>query len=193
MCGTTKPQVDVPEGYEFIETRVPEPGDLYVYGAVVLKADKNKLSVMRRTPRTIVREAPVEPTPEKPLLSARIYGAGRTTFPINVEVEDTKEEYPLDVEEARQLAKELTEAADEIEERQFVQVRFNRIARPASAGKSPLYTYRDPSGTLQVGDLIQVPVAHSDEPAVVEVAQRGRGTYTGTIRTVAAKLEPRAL
>lgn len=60
----------------------------------------------------------------------------------------------------------------------YVQVEFD--------GGGSYYTYRDPSGTLEVGDLVDVPTRY-DEHNVAQVKRLGRGDYTGRVADVQAR------
>jgi hypothetical protein len=55
-------------------------------------------------------------------------------------------------------------------------------------GSSRRYTYRDPSGTLAVGDYVQVPFGYNDDPRIGLVKALGRGSFTGAnVKDVAAR------
>jgi hypothetical protein len=60
----------------------------------------------------------------------------------------------------------------------YVQVRYER--------GGVRYTYRDPSGALEIGDLVEVPVSYGTK--VGTVMAFGHGGYTGPIKDVAARL-----
>lgn len=55
------------------------------------------------------------------------------------------------------------------------------------------WTYEDPSGTLQPGDIVQVPFGYDDRLVMGTVVELGRGTWTGATKAVAAKLHREAL
>lgn len=63
----------------------------------------------------------------------------------------------------------------------YVQVQF--------PGTSYLYTYRDPSGTLKVDDLVQVPYVNSYANSVGVVARLGRGNWDGPTKDITARLQ----
>lgn len=68
-------------------------------------------------------------------------------------------------------------AAAELERRRhFVQVRY--------LSGSGNYTYRDPSGTLQVGDFVEVPVRELPVHHIGKVVALGRGCWTGEISEI---------
>ena len=79
----------------------------------------------------------------------------------------------LDEQELEDMRDAIAAALDEIRNSGFVQVRFN--------GSSRLYTYRDPSGELQPGDWVVVPTYMGTSEQIVQVAARGRGSYTGDV------------
>lgn len=92
-------------------------------------------------------------------------------------------DFGLTVEEARDMAEQLLVASRTIEDTRLVQVAF-----PPSA---LAYTYRDPSGELQVGD--QVTVSGAGRRMVGTVVARGRGEYTGEVyEEVTGKVVPLA-
>ena len=64
----------------------------------------------------------------------------------------------------------------------FVQVNY---APEESGIFGPLYTYRDPSRTLQIGDLVEVPVTYGTK--VGEVVGFGKN-YDGPIKDVVARV-----
>lgn len=70
---------------------------------------------------------------------------------------------------------------------------LDRYVQVAFPGRSYKYTYRDPSGTLRVGDRVEVPVGYYSDPALAEVVELGRGSYTGPIKTIRAVLRREAL
>jgi hypothetical protein len=66
----------------------------------------------------------------------------------------------------------------------YVQVSFNRATNSAEQ----LYTYRDPSNELAVGDYVLVPARGSGNDVMATVRALGRGTWTGPISLVSAKM-----
>ena len=50
------------------------------------------------------------------------------------------------------------------------------------------WTYRDPSGQLEVGDVVEVPYGYDDRPVLAKVEALGRGTWRGAVKDVAATL-----
>lgn len=90
------------------------------------------------------------------------------------------------LEEAEALLESLTEAVEAYREAQtnYVQVQFD-------GNYSQWYTYIDPTGTLEVGDLVEVMTPRGAN--VVEVMALGRGDYRGQCSTVKAKLVREAL
>lgn len=71
----------------------------------------------------------------------------------------------------------------------YVQVSFNRDA--SSAGQ--WYTYRDPSGELTVGDYVLVPTQLGGSDVLATVRSLEKGSWTGQISDVTARLERRDL
>ena len=61
------------------------------------------------------------------------------------------------------------------------------IRSGASRGSETFYSYKDPSGELQPGDLVLVPFGVHDEPTIAVVKQLGRGAYGGPLKSVLAK------
>lgn len=88
--------------------------------------------------------------------------------------------------EAEELIDQLEDAIEAAEESRtsYVQVTYNG---PTSAR----YTYLDPSGTLEVGDLVEVPVTYGTKPG--EVVALGKGSWTGPVKEVVARLTRESL
>jgi hypothetical protein len=63
----------------------------------------------------------------------------------------------------------------------------------AARDSDSLYSYNDPSGELQPGDLVRVPFGHRDEPTIAVVKQLGRGAYDGPLKSVLAKFQAEEL
>jgi hypothetical protein len=84
-----------------------------------------------------------------------------------------------ELEDELAAAKETKDAAREVLDGPFVQVKYLR--------GGVAYTYRDPSGTLEVGDLVEVPVSYGTK--VGAVTKLGRGSYRGPVKTVLFKLK----
>lgn len=92
-------------------------------------------------------------------------------------------DFGLTVEEARELAEQLLVAARAVEDTGLVQVEFTPL--------HTRYTYRDPSGTLEVGD--RVTVSGIGRRHIGTVVARGRGDYTGEVyEEVTGKVVPLA-
>jgi len=49
------------------------------------------------------------------------------------------------------------------------------------------YSYIDPTGQLDVGDLVEVPTGYHNNLTVGKVAALGRGSYKGDLKTITAK------
>jgi len=49
------------------------------------------------------------------------------------------------------------------------------------------YSYIDPTGNLDVGDLVEVPTGYHNNPLIAKVAELGRGSFKGELKTVTAK------
>ena len=64
----------------------------------------------------------------------------------------------------------------------YVQVKY--LDRGALARR---YTYRDPSGTLKVGDLVEAPVGY-DGLQLAKVVELGRGKYSGPIKDIKIRI-----
>ncbi|HEY5984918.1 MAG TPA: hypothetical protein VIV12_00845, partial [Streptosporangiaceae bacterium] len=77
------------------------------------------------------------------------------------------------------------ELAEEERSTSYVQVKF------LGGGTLARYTYRDPSGSLEIGDLVEVPTSRG--PATAKVKELGRGSYVGPVKDVTALLVPVAL
>lgn len=70
----------------------------------------------------------------------------------------------------------------------FVQVRIPGIRRYQH------WTYRDPSGSLKVGDAVQVPFGYDNTLTLGLIVGFGRGDeYGGSTKAVEARLVPEAL
>jgi hypothetical protein len=108
------------------------------------------------------------------------------------------------LEEAEELIGELDRVTTEIREAQnrYVQVQFMTDSRPRKSGlplsyaglsyalREP-YTYRDPSGDLEVGDLVEVPTRYG--PNLAKVVALGRGDFAGPVLDVTARLSRETL
>lgn len=71
----------------------------------------------------------------------------------------------------------------------FVQVDYSgELTDPEYA---TLYTYRDPSGTLRIGDEVEVPVTYGTK--VGTVLALGKGDWDGTVKDVKARITRTAL
>jgi hypothetical protein len=51
------------------------------------------------------------------------------------------------------------------------------------------YTYRDPSGSLKRGDIVEVPTTSQGLPRFAKVVAKGRGDWQGAVKDVTAKLD----
>jgi hypothetical protein len=105
------------------------------------------------------------------------------SFPIRVrDTSDCELILALTIEEAEALARDLREEAAAERERRtnFVQVRFDFSAYS--------YTYRDPSGTLTVGDRVEAPTKRQNYAAIGTVVALGRGHWDGPVKDVTARL-----
>ena len=63
---------------------------------------------------------------------------------------------------------------------------LDSYVRVTPLGKTGIWTYRDPSGELEEGMLVEVPFGSTT--AVGKVAALGRGSYVGPVKDVAAVL-----
>lgn len=88
--------------------------------------------------------------------------------------------------DARFLVADLQRALEDLEG-PFVQVKF----LSGGGSKSTAFTYRDPSGTLQVGDLVEVPSRFGT--GIAKVSALGKGSFKGEILEVTAKLSKEVL
>lgn len=115
---------------------------------------------------------------------------GDPTYPVRLDLTATAggdlRDFPISVAEARELSHELLRAAQEIEDGEFVRVRV-------AAGSSAVWTYRDPSRQLRVGDTVLVPFGYTNAKIPGIVNALGRGGYDGPAKTVIARLEPAPL
>jgi N-acetylmuramic acid 6-phosphate (MurNAc-6-P) etherase len=98
-------------------------------------------------------------------------------WPIFVEDEHTNLTL-LSVTEAEEVIEELKAAVEKAKDGPIVQVRY-------ATGGIP-YAYRDPSGTLRCGDLVEVPVTYGTK--VGTVVGFGRDGWDGEVKAVVAKL-----
>lgn len=115
-------------------------------------------------------------------------------YPVQVELflpqpeSDTEptlyKDFGLTVEEARELAKQLNQAANVVEDALtfYVQVRFEN-----GAGWRR-YTYIDPSASLRIGDKALVDTTYGDNQ-VVEVVALGKGDYAGPYKELKGRVE----
>ena len=122
--------------------------------------------------------------PEFP--SVRIYGSwkeGMAVMSDALRIEFMK----VTEQQYKQQLKDLQAKIKELEDKGIVRVVFN-------AGGAP-YAYRDPSGSLQVGDLVKVPTYHGTGPEqIATVIGYGKGTYRGEIvSTVISRLAEETL
>lgn len=60
-------------------------------------------------------------------------------------------------------------------------------------GRSVTFTYRDPSGTLAVGDRVFVPFGSSNSERFARVVALGRGLFPGPTKDVSARVLTEAL
>jgi hypothetical protein len=87
------------------------------------------------------------------------------------------------LEEAKTIRDQLDAVLSEIENEGYVQVRFH-------GSSSRRYTYHDPSGTLEVGDVVLAPSSYDKNDGIATVVKLGKGDYTGrTIRTITTRLK----
>ena len=169
------------EGYERTgEHRVPLAGELYVlpsYGSddVVMRSGGGvgvKFDIVRKK--------------VQPFISAEFVDRPKhRDYQIKVARRGEPGVY-LTEGEAEELMDQLEDAIDAAEESRtsYVQVTYNG---PTSAR----YTYLDPSGTLEVGDLVEVPVTYGTKPG--EVVALGKGSWTGPVKEVVARLTRESL
>lgn len=112
--------------------------------------------------------------------------SGDTAYPIaitdvSIDYDEYADELNLSEAEAREYISVLEDALKELDEgTSVVQVRFN-------GGSIRKYAYRDPSGSLAVGDRVIVDTSYGGEQEV-EVVGHGRGGYEGGLRAVIAKV-----
>lgn len=50
------------------------------------------------------------------------------------------------------------------------------------------WTYYDPSGSLEVDDIVEVPFGYNNQPTVGKVVALGRGSWTGPTKDVTAQM-----
>lgn len=104
-------------------------------------------------------------------------------YPVKVfvpEIDSAKYGLPLSRAEAQSLLEALEDAL-EYDPTPYVRVKL------LNGATSRLYTYRDVSGTLEVGDLVEVPVGISGTQ-IGRVAKLGRGDYKSKVKDVTSKL-----
>jgi len=93
------------------------------------------------------------------------------------------------VEEAEQLIEELEDIIEEIDLRRLdlgkCIVRVEFVGGGRGIGSS--YAYNDPSGQLQVGDLVEVPTRYAASN-IARVVGFGRDGYSGPVSDVIARL-----
>lgn len=87
----------------------------------------------------------------------------------------------LSLDEAEELADDLIAKVEEIREAtaHYVQVQFSYSGYR--------YTYNDPSGTLQVGDLVEVPTTRNGLIQQATVVALGRGSWSGPTKGIVAR------
>jgi len=119
------------------------------------------------------------------------YG-GNSVYPIIfLDEGQTEDQLVYDLEEAEVLLKTLTEAVEALRESNtdYVQVVF--ASGYAASSTSRRYTYTDPSGAVKVGDWVEVRSGNSTQ--IVKVVALGRGSWTGPVKPIIAKLERKEL
>ena len=104
------------------------------------------------------------------------------SFPIEIHPETDL----MSLEQAEQALTDLEVIIAEVREAR------ERIVRVRYATGGVSYSYRDPSGLLQIGDLVEVPVQYGTKVGTV-IAFGRDGRYDGPVKDVAAKLERREL
>ena len=184
-------EIDAPEGFEFTgEYRRPRAGEFFLFESI----DGERVGALQQTATR--EEGHADPGDGLGYVSAR-RRILRPTLPPVLSVSPAPgrpdDQYPISVrhngghltrltiEEARELAGDLREEASAAEERRdgpFVQVRIG-------AGS---WTYRDPSGSLQVDDLVEVPFGNWNRTRPGTVVGLGRGNTSGPTKAVAARL-----
>ena len=107
------------------------------------------------------------------------YDRGSEGYPMALRMPKALDgKYPMLREEVEALRDALTEAL-EYDPTSYVQVTVQ--------GYTPAYTYRDPSGRLMVGDIVQVPFGVSGRLKLATVTKLGKGTYRGPVKDVTAR------
>jgi hypothetical protein len=89
----------------------------------------------------------------------------------------------LNEPETRFLVADLQRALEDLQG-PYVQVQFME-----NSSGSYRYTYRDPSGSLEWGDIVEVPTTSQGLPRIAKVVAKGRGDWKGAVKDVTAKLD----
>lgn len=130
--------------------------------------------------RRIIARVPFGRTGTEWVVEARAGADAR--YPVMIlppDAPSTSSGFPLSREEAQALLEALDDALN-FDPDSYVQVRVRE-------GLRNRYTYRDPSGTLAVGDHVQVPFGASNRLRMGEVIALGKGEYDGPVKDVAAR------
>jgi hypothetical protein len=209
VAGYAEPEylvADAPEGFEFTgEYRRPQAGEFFLYVDNTDLHNPNRDRSPRALRQTATREEGhrtvgdglgyveaarrilVEVVP--PILTVRAADnrRGDDPYPLTLVKNGSEHLFKISIEEAEELAGDLREEIAAIRERRdmiengpFVQVRFEFSAYP--------YTYRDPSGTLAVGDQVEAPTTRINRRAYGEVIALGRGDWDGPVKDVTARI-----
>ena len=91
------------------------------------------------------------------------------------------------VSEARQLVEDLEDAIAVLENAGIVQVEVIGLS-PSVTLRGRTFSYES-SGSLNIGDLVEVPFGIDDAPHIAQVVAHGRGEYKGALKAVTARLE----
>lgn len=109
------------------------------------------------------------------------------TYPVRLHAFDALEQgIPLSRAEVENLRDACDEFLDWIDAPAEYVVQVSLRSGPVRGGDS-LYSYLDPSGGLEVGDLVKVPFGHKNKPTVAVVKMIGGTIYTGPLKAVLAK------
>ncbi len=108
--------------------------------------------------------------------------ANETTFPFDLVIDEGADStfpsgtsFPLFYDEATALRDQLNELLDPKETRVRVEILFSKV----TGGQ--LYTYTDPSGSLEVDDLVRIPFGPTTKVGIVR--ELG-GEYFGEVKDV---------
>lgn len=112
----------------------------------------------------------------------------RHVRPVVIQKRSTGVRQLFTISEAQQLVDDLVEVIREVEESTQSALQIQMVD-----GSSYRWSYSDPSGRVEVGDLVEVPFGYDNSPRIGKVVGTGRGTWTGPLKDISARLTRREL